>query len=67
MVVMRHKDFATTRKFYGAKKAAQSAAAEIYEKVIARDKNIELVGGIKKPPQLTAEEVAKLKSLLNSL
>ena len=29
MVIMRHKDFATTRKFYGAKRAAQ-AAAEIH-------------------------------------
>jgi integrase len=71
MVVMRHKDFATTRKFYGAKKAAQSAAEEIHEKSVARDEKRELVGGLmggnEKPPQLTAEEVEKLKSLLNSI
>ena len=29
MVIMRHRDFATTRKFYGAKRAAQAAATEI--------------------------------------
>jgi hypothetical protein len=29
MVVMRHADFATTQKFYGAMRSAQSAAAEV--------------------------------------
>lgn len=33
MVIMRHKDFATTRKFYGARRASQSAAAEILEEL----------------------------------
>ena len=28
-VVMRHRDFATTERFYGARKQAQSAAAEM--------------------------------------
>ena len=31
MVIMRHKSFATTKKFYAASRAAQSAAAEIHE------------------------------------
>ncbi len=35
MVVMRHKDFATTKKFYGATRAAQSAATEIHRKLNA--------------------------------
>jgi len=35
MVIMRHRDFATTRKFYGATRAAQSAATEVYQKLQA--------------------------------
>ena len=34
-VVMRHSDFATTQKFYGAMRSAQSAAAEVREKMSA--------------------------------
>lgn len=70
-VVMRHKDFRTTERFYGATRAAQSAAREINEKMAAALTQIELVGGLvggqNKPPQLSAEEVHKLKSLLDSL
>lgn len=33
MVIMRHKDFATTKKFYAARRAAQSAATEIHRKL----------------------------------
>lgn len=45
-LVMRHKDFSTTERFYGATRAAQSAATEINEKLSeARTKN-ELVGGL---------------------
>ena len=32
-VVLRHKDFPTTERFYGATRAAQSAAAEIHGKL----------------------------------
>lgn len=71
MVVMRHKDFATTRKFYGAKRAAQSAAAEIHQRLVVDVANSELVGGLmggkEKAPHLTDEELSKLKALLNSL
>lgn len=70
MVLMRHQDFSTTRKFYGAKKTAQAAAREIKEKLIDC-KNDELVGSFvgrkEKSPQLSAEEIVKLKSLLDSL
>ena len=33
MVIMRHKSFATTKKFYAASRAAQSAAAEIHQQL----------------------------------
>jgi hypothetical protein len=36
MVIMRHRDFATTRKFYQAKKRAEAAAAEVH-KLLAGD------------------------------
>ncbi len=66
-LVMRHRDFATTEKFYGATRAAQSAAAEIYEKLSAECSKSELVGGNEEAPQLTAEELRKLKALLDSI
>ena len=70
-VVMRHKDFATTEKFYGAMRSAQAAAAEVQAKLVPSDKNPALVGGLmggtKQAPQLSAEELVKLKSFLNSL
>ncbi|MCA9120188.1 MAG: site-specific integrase [Planctomycetaceae bacterium] len=66
-VVMRHKDFRTTERFYGATRAAQSAANEINEKLAAECKKNELVGGHEKAPRLSAEELRKLKALLNSL
>ena len=70
-VVMRHKDFATTERFYGATRAAQSAAAEIHERLAASDKKTSLVGGLvgglDARPQLSPAEIAKLKALLNSL
>lgn len=70
MVVMRHADFATTQKFYGAMRSAQSAAAEVREKLSACKKT-ELVGGLvggtDQPTQLNEAEVRKLKALLASL
>ena len=44
-VIMRHKDFDTTQKFYGATRAAQAAAAEVYQKLVPEDQAGELVGG----------------------
>ena len=70
-VVLRHKDFKTTELFYGAIRAAQSAASELHEKLAAADKKSALVGGLvggqEKTPQLSAAELAKLKALLNAL
>lgn len=60
MVLMRHKSFATTQKFYGATRAAQSAAAEIQERLAeGLDKT-----GSKHGSQLNAEELQKLRALL---
>lgn len=71
MVIMRHRDFATTRKFYQAKKRAEAAAAEVH-KLLGGDSADQrfvggFVGGHEKTPQLSAEELLKLKRLLNSL
>lgn len=49
MVFMRHADFATTQKFYGAMRSAQSAAAQVGEKLSA-DKKSSLVGGLMGEP-----------------
>jgi hypothetical protein len=70
-LVLRHRDFKTTERFYGATRAAQSAAAEIVEKLVPHDKKVALVGGlvggIESAPALSPQELAKLKALLNSL
>lgn len=70
MVVMRHADFATTQKFYGAMRSAQSAAAEVQEKLSA-DSNPTFVGGLmggqESNASLSDSEIAKIKSLLASL
>jgi integrase len=63
MVVMRHKDFATTRRFYGAQRAAQSAAAEIHQKLTT----IESTQGTEKAGLLNAEQMERLQRLLNSI
>jgi integrase len=70
-VIMRHEDFETTKKHYGATRDVHAAAAEIREKLspLANSPALMggLVGGSKETPQLTAEELHKLKALLNSL
>ena len=60
-VVMRHHDFATTEKFYGATRAAQSAAAEVYERLIADAEKSDLAKTSENGPSLSAEEVQKLR------
>lgn len=67
MVIMRHRDFATTRKFYGAKRAAQAAATEIHQKLVVSEKADELVRDVEQAGQLTSEELKALKRLLNSI
>jgi len=66
MVVMRHADFATTQKFYGAMRSAQSAAAEVQQKLSAVQ-NPAFVGGTAEASHLSAAEVTKLKALPASL
>jgi len=70
-VVMRHADFATTEKHYGAMRSAQAAAIEVRAQLstdAASDALVgQLVGQPTKTPQLTAEELSKLKRLLDSI
>lgn len=44
-VIMRHKDFATTERHYGAVRSAESAAKEIAAKLASNPTASELVGG----------------------
>lgn len=67
MVIMRHKDFATTRKFYGAKRAAQAAATEIHQKLVVGEKADELVHEVEQLGTFTADEMKALKRLVKSL
>jgi len=69
-VIMRHKDFATTEKHYGAIRSVQTIAKEVAAK-LSKSQNPAICGGInggtKQSPELSAEEIVRLKSLLNSL
>jgi integrase len=70
MVVMRHADFATTQKFYGAMRSAQAAAAEVQQKMTTAQTPAlvgGLMGGTDPAPLLSEVEVSKLKALLASL
>ncbi|MCO8124756.1 site-specific integrase [Stieleria sp. TO1_6] len=70
-VVMRHADFATTEKYYGAMRSAQAAANEVRQKLTPDATSDALVGGLmgghEKTPQLSTAELSKLKRLLNSI
>ena len=66
-VVMRHRDFATTEKFYGATRAAQAAAAEIYDRLESVGSDAAQKSSADVVASLSAEEVKKLKALLNSI
>ena len=66
-VVLRHKYFSTTERFYGATRAAQSAATEIHAKLSDGKDASGFLGKTQDAAQLSAEEVQKLKTLLNSL
>lgn len=58
-LVLRHSDFATTEKFYGAVKNAQAASTEI--------RSLRLPNKIGDDKELTADELAKLRSLLSQI
>ena len=49
-VIFRHRNFATTEKYYGASRSAQSAATEVAEKLNGADNSPSLVGGNKRSP-----------------
>jgi integrase len=70
-LVMRHRQFSTTEKFYGAIRSAQAAAVELTQVLNPNFQSRELVGGLvggnSGAPQLSSVELAKLKSLLASL
>lgn len=70
-VVLRHRDFATTEKFYGATRSAQSAATELHTKLSLAARSGSFVGGLvggkEEAPPLNAEELQTLKRLLASL
>lgn len=63
-VILRHRDFSTTEKFYGATKAAQAAAGEVYEKLVGDSAKQNSENGIS---QLSADELKKLRILLKSI
>ena len=69
-VIMRHKNFATTERHYGAIRSAQKAASEIATKLSPTQNSAfvgGLVGGMQKAPQLNAEELEVLKALISKL
>jgi len=63
-VILRHKDFSTTEKFYGATKAAQAAASEVREKLESKNMKKESKETMS---LLSADEIQKLKIILNSI
>lgn len=69
-MLMRHADFATTRKHYAGARAVQSAALDLPQQLSAAITPA-FVGGLKggtgTSPQLSETEAAKLKALLASL
>lgn len=69
-VLMRHDDFSTTEKYYGATKQAQSAASEINQKLSPEPTKTELVGRLVGRSvdlsHFTDEQIRELKCLLDS-
>jgi integrase len=70
-VVMRHRDFTTTEKHYGAIRSAQAAAAEVHQKLNAGARTDAFVGGLmggnEKAQPLVRAELNVLKSLVERL
>jgi integrase len=64
-VVLRHKDFNTTEKFYGAARAAQSAAAEVHDKLTIGGEDGVSVNDRRQ--QLSPKELQKLRALIDSI
>ena len=68
-LLLRHADFATTRKFYGATRSAQAAGQEVRELLERTNPSFVggLVGGLESAPAFNLEEVAKQKAILATL
>lgn len=58
-LVLRHSDFATTEKFYGAVKNAQAASLEI--RSLSSSMNVD------NKSEITSEELSKLRNLLSKI
>jgi len=67
MVIMQHRDFATTRKFYGATRAAQSAATEVHQKLRTEGAAGSLARNAQQSGKLSAKELKELHRLLKAL
>lgn len=66
-VLLRHEDFKTTERFYGAVRAAQSAANELNQKLVSASKPTGQIDGVEKVAQLSEEQIRKLQAFLNSI
>ena len=70
-VVMRHREFSTTERYYGATKRAQSVTTELAEKLTDGCSKSELVGALVGAPgenlNLTPQQLQKLKTLLETI
>jgi len=69
-LLMRHADFATTRRHYAGARAVQSASLDLRQRLAAADTPAiagGLKGGPEPVPRLTEFEAATLKALLASL
>jgi integrase len=69
-VIMRHADFATTEKHYGAMRSAQAAGTEVRQKLTDASSDAlvgRLVGRKEAAPTISQEELRALKSLLERL
>jgi len=70
-VLMRHSNFATTERHYGAMRSAQAAAEELVAKLREKTSPDAFVGGLmggqNSEISLSPSEIKKLKALLNSL
>ena len=65
-ILLRHDDFKTTEKFYGAVREAQAASQELHEKLSAIKKRPEQ-DGQELLSKLSVHQIRKLQALLNAI
>lgn len=66
-IILRHKDFKTTERFYGAIRQAQSAATELHQKLAVPGYAGQLGGEKEQTTQLNDVEVERLRAILRAL